>query len=506
VGLRNRGFACVSRWCQPGKRTSPRLASTRLRCVPIDTIKALRAATLAGAFALVCCGTASAEIVAPGVKSGMLALGSSGAPNVAYVRGTKLMVATRASKGKWRRAAAAAVPSGSEVMAFRVAGSGPVALVQSADDKRLFLVRKRSGGWQKIQIAGGLPGSVQLGWPGLALAGSGLPVVAYARWNRVTWNSQLLLVRIDARGRARSERVTAEGFPQSEVPPPAAPVFSKGRVHVIESYGYQTVVGTIEWYPDKKTWTGLFIDAGRGDFPIGPVLAAHNAAGTVYAAWTESIVGFDATPVTLAVRAAEAARSEFVLNRALTTALALPSSGPEIAANEWVGEGDFGLTGDHRVWAGAVVSRTTHVELDGWIAGLAAGGKSSRDVLLERPNGLAWFRARSGLTKHVTIHATPRGDGGVAVSGEVGGVNGGRVTVYRERLGSTRRAVGQATIRNGSFSLVDRSPAQPLLYRVVYTDPTSGIPYAALLRPKPDTNPFPGDDGDGGGDGEDDGG
>jgi hypothetical protein len=74
--------------------------------------------------------------------------------------------------------------------------------------------------------------------------------------------------------------------------------------------------------------------------------------------------------------------------------------------------------------------------------------------------------------------------------------------VYRERLGSARRAVGQATIRNGSFSLVDRSPAQPLLYRVVYTDPTSGIPYAALLRPKPDTNPFPGDDGDG----EDDGG
>ncbi len=434
----------------------------------------------------------------------MLALGPSDAPNVAYVRGTKVTVATRLAKGKWRRVAAAAVPSGSQVMAFRVGPSGPVALVQSGDDKRLFLVRKRSAGWQKIQIAGGLPGAVQLGWPGLALDGNGPPAIAYTRWNRVTWNTQLLLVRIDGRGRAHSQRITAEGFPQSEVPPPAAPVFVKGRVHVIESYGYQTVVGTIEWYPDKRTWTGLFIDVGRGDFPIGPVLAAHNSAGTVYAAWTESIVGFDATPVTLAVRAIEPT-SEFVLNRALTTGLALSSSGPEIAANEWVGEGDFGLSGDHQIWAGTVVSRTSHVELDGWIAGLAAGPKSSRDVLLERPAGLAWFRARSGLTRHVSIHATPRGDGGVTVSGEVAGVNGGKVTVYRERLGSTRRTIGQATIRSGSFSLVDRSPVQPLLYRVVYTDPTSGIPYAALLRPRLPTTPFPGEDegGDGDGDGDD---
>src|SRR5215468_5618413 len=96
---------------------------------PVDAIKVLRAASLAGAFALVCCGIASAEIVAPGVKDGMLALGPTDAPNVAYIRGTKAMVATRVSKGRWRRTAIAAVPSGSQVMAFRVGGSGPVALV-----------------------------------------------------------------------------------------------------------------------------------------------------------------------------------------------------------------------------------------------------------------------------------------------------------------------------------------------------------------------------------------
>jgi hypothetical protein len=417
----------------------------------------------------------------------MLALGPGDAPNVAYVHGEKVVVASRVAKGSWRRATAATVPSRSRVMAFRVGPSGPVLLVQSSDDRTLLVVRRRNAAWQKIRLAGGLPAPIRLGWPGLVLDEHGLPVVAYTRWNDVTANSQLLLVRVDARGRARSERVTAEGFPQSEVPPPATPLFVKGRVHAIESYGYHTVVGTIEWYPDKKTWTGIYIDVGRGDFPVGPVLAAHSSAGTVYAAWTESLAGFNATPVTLAVRAS-APRSEFVLDRALTTALALPSSGPEIAANEWVGDTDFGLEGADAVWAATVVSRRSTVELDGWIAGLAVGPKGGRDILLARRGGLEWFRARSALATRVTVQASPRPDGSVDVSGQVDGVRSGKVTIYRERLGSTRTVVGQASIANGSFSLVDRAPTLPLLYRVVYTDPASGIPYAALLRPKPPTD------------------
>ena len=455
-------------------------------------MKTLRSASLACALALICGGTASAEIVAPGVQSGILTLSANGTPNVAYVHGTKVVVASRVSKGNWRHAAAAAVPLGSRVMAFEVGSAGPVVLAQSADDRSLVLIRRVGATWRPIRLAGGLPSSVRLGWPGLALDGHGLPVVAYTRWSSVTHNSQLFLLRVDARGRATSEKITAEGFPQSYVAPPATPVIVNGKAHAIESYGYQTVVGTIEWYPDKRTWTGLFIDVGRGDFPIGPVLADRNSAGTLYAAWTESLIGFGATPVTLAVRIGHEASSEFVLDRALTTALTLPSSGPEIAANEWVSASDLGLEGEDQVWAGTVVSRTRQVELDGWIAGLAAGPHGRRDVLLSRSAGLSWFRSGSGLPRKLSIEATPLDDGSVSISGSAEGVGSGKVTVYRERPGTIRTAIGQASIANGSFSLVDTAPVQPLLYRAVYTDPAGGIPYAALLRPKVDTISLPG--------------
>ena len=114
--------------------------------------------------------------------------------------------------------------------------------------------------------------------------------------------------------------------------------------HVVESYGYRGVVGTIEWYPSKKDWTGLGLDAGIGDYPIGPVFAGLSPNGIMHAAWTESMLTFDleAAPVTLVDRR-RFASSAFVLDRALTSALALPSTGPEIAANQWISEYDLGL-------------------------------------------------------------------------------------------------------------------------------------------------------------------
>src|SRR3954451_21048989 len=68
------------------------------------------------------------------------------------------------------------------------------------------------------------------------------------------------------------------------------------------------------------------------------------------------MLGFGFVPVTLAVHRVGSieVHSEFVLDRALTTALALPPSGPEIAANEWVDDFDLGLDGDRDVWAGVV--------------------------------------------------------------------------------------------------------------------------------------------------------
>src|SRR4051794_39512282 len=341
-----------------------------------------RSAVLAFVIALVTGGGASAEVVARGVEDGQLALNARGTPSVAFVRGSSFIVATRTAPNRWAKAKAAAVSANSNVMAFAIGPDGPVALVQSADDRTLSIVRRHSVGWQTIRLARKLAPPYRLGWPGLAVGRRGAISVGYTRWNGATLNSRLLLARVDAKGRVRTERITREGFPKSLVPPPAMPVLVGARTHVIESYGYHGVLGTLEWYPDKKTWTGLNLDSGVGDFPLGPVLAGLSPSGVLHAAWTESLAFFGGSaPVTLAVRGREAS-SAFVLDRALATGLALPASGPEVAANEWVGGDELGVGGDAVVWAGTIVEGRSRIELDGWLAGLAVSPRRGRDVLL----------------------------------------------------------------------------------------------------------------------------
>ena len=438
-------------------------------------------AALACAGSLAATGTARAQIVARGAADGLLALGAKGTPLVAYVRGTRVVVATRAGSGKWRSANAATVTAGATVKAFKIGAAGPVALVQSSDDRTLVLVRKRGAGWQNVRIAT-VPATLALGWPGLALDAKGLPIVAYSRWNSLNLNTQLQLVRIDARGRMSTQSITRGGFPRSMVPPPAAPVLVGGRAHVVQSYGFDTVTGTFEWYPDGKTWTGLGLDVSRGEFPIGPVLAGL-LQGRLYAAWSMSMAAFDAVPVTLAERVTNAS-SEFVLDRALTTALALPSSGAEVAANQWVTADELGVGGDGVVWAGTIVSgdEPQPVQLDGWLGGLAVSPKGGRDILLERAGNLEWFRSPSKLETRVVIRAIPSTDE-VTVEGQLEGASSGSVTIYRERPDATREVAGTVRLSGGSFSFTDRTSTRPLLYRAVYTAPGTWIPYAALSRP-----------------------
>lgn len=430
--------------------------------------------------ALVAVGGASAEVVARGVQDGLLALNAKGSPSVAFVRGSALVIASRAAPKRWVQVKAAGVSPGSSVMAFEIGAAGPVVLVQSDDAREILLVRRRSIGWQTIDVAGKLPPPVQLGWPGLALDRRGLPVIGYTRWNGSTLHSRLLLAHVDGKGRVNARAITTEGFPQSLVPPPAAPVLFGGRAHVIESYGYRGVLTTLEWFPKGRTWLGLGLDAGLGDFPVGPVFAGVSPNGILHATWTESLAYFDATPVTLVDRG-RLASSRFVLDRALTAGLALPATGPEIAANEWVGPNELGLSGSDNAWAGTIVHAKSRVELDGWLGGLAVAPRGGRDVLLGGKAGLRWFRSPRRLVTRISIDATDEG-GGVALSGRVSGVNRGTVAIYRERPGQPRRAIGRVPVNGGAFSLVDRPSTRPLLYRAVYTDPATGIPYAALLR------------------------
>jgi hypothetical protein len=441
----------------------------------------LRSAAFGAAIALVCAGGASAEVVARGVPDGFLALSGKAVPSVAFVRGPTLYVSTRSATGRWTASAAASVSPGSTVTAFKIGAAGPVVLVESADVRTLLLVRRQSVGWQTIRLARVIAPRFRLGWPGLALDRAGLPVVAYTRWNGANLNSRLLLTRIDAKGRATTRRITEEGFPKSLVPPPAAPVLFGNVVHVVESYGYRGVLGALEWFPRGKSWLGFGLDTGVGDFPVGPVLAGLSPSGVLHAAWTESLTSFNTAPVTLAVRR-KIASSKFVLDRALVTGLALPSTGAEVAANAWVGRDAFGQSGERYAWAGTIARGKSSIELDGWLAGLAVAPRGARDLLLGGPEGLRWFRAPHRPDTRVTLQATDYGDS-IVLDGTVRGVPSGSVRIFRERPGEPRRAIGRAAITGGSFSFTDHPPTRPLLYRAVYTG-AGGVPYAALT-PEP---------------------
>jgi hypothetical protein len=68
------------------------------------------------------------------------------------------------------------------------------------------------------------------------------------------------------------------------------------------------------------------------------------------------------------------------------------------------------------------------------------------------------------------------------VEGRVEGAPDGLVQIYRE-VPTGRAALGSAELgADGSFSFQDAAPTSPTLYRAVYVDAVTGIPYASLLR------------------------
>jgi hypothetical protein len=437
------------------------------------------------AVAMAVTGSASAELVAR-VPDGMIAVSPTGKPLVGFVRGQELVIAQRTARGRWTQQRVARISKGSRVAAFEAGGAGPVAVIIGPGDRSLIVLRRKGARWLKTPLVGTLGADLTVGWPGLTLDRAGLPVVAYTRWHSRSLYSQLILTKIDARGKPHTQRVTAGGWPKSYTPPPAAPVIVRnGSVHVVETYGVSGAVGTIEWIPRSHTWIGLYLSAGRGGFPIGPMFAVPGRGSIVYAAWTEEFPGslFGGFPVTLATHGREITE-DVVSERGVTTDLAMTSHGPELAANEWVAADNFSFSFPQpdAVWAGTVTG-SGGSELDGRLAGLAAVPHSgAQDLLLSRPDGLWWFRSRS-LPVHVSLSAEARDDGTVALAGHVQGAHGGHVTIYREHSKTRRETAG--TVKpgvGGAFALVDTPRARPVFYRAVYTDPATGIPYAKLLR------------------------
>ena len=437
------------------------------------------------AVSLAVTGSASGELVAR-VPDGMIAVTPRGAPLVGYVSGTELLIAQRAGHGRWKQQRVAQIARGSRLAAFAAGNAGPVAVVIGPSDRSLAVFRRQQDRWAKTRLTGSLAPDLTLGWPGLTLDRRGMPVVAYTRWHTRSLFSQLILARVGTRG-AHTQRVTAGGWPKSYTPPPAAPVvLPNGSVHVVETYGVSGAVGTIEWTPRSKTWIGVYLSAGRGGFPIGPMFAAPGRGSVVYAAWTEEFPGslYGGFPVTIATHGREITEN-VVSERGVTTGLAMTRNGPVVAANEWVSADSFSfsVTEPDALWAGTVTGPGGS-ELDGRLAGLVAVPRSAaQDLLLSRPDGLSWFRTRGSLPVHVSLSAEARPDGTIALSGRVQGARGGKVTIYRERSKAIREPAGIAKLgAGGTFALVDSPRIRPTFYRAVYTDPATGIPYAKLLR------------------------
>src|ERR671935_3043887 len=103
----------------------------------------MRSVGLAVLVAFALAAGASAEVVAPRIQDGMLAVRPNGTPLVAYVRGTSLLVAARTSPGHWDAIRARSVAPGSTLAAFAAGASGPVTVVRGADERTLVLVRRR---------------------------------------------------------------------------------------------------------------------------------------------------------------------------------------------------------------------------------------------------------------------------------------------------------------------------------------------------------------------------
>lgn len=421
--------------------------------------EAVRRVLCSLALAAVWAAPAQAETVFAGpVSDARLAVGADGQPVVAYAAGGTLSLAVRGG-GTWPAATIGLPGSDTEIDGLAVAGSGAVSV----------LCRERSGSWLELvtQTARSLGRQLirpdvkdgVIGPAGLAVDRRGRPVVAYALW-LPSHRTYLRLVRVDARGRLTTSAITKGGFPSTTTLAGAAPVvLPSGKVRVVETYK----PAAIDWFPIPGGWKGQFLHSSALGIPTGRVEAAANGS-VVFAAWTEAFPTLGSPTVVLAVHAARTF-SGVVLENAVLADLLVTPGGAELAANRCVADAVCEALVDGH-------------ELDGIVAGYAAEAGGGRQVLLDGPGGLAWYRSPSTLSVAVSLTLA---NGQLA--GRVSGAQGGSVDVYRELSGGARTRIATVPLApDGSFAASDPTlgPAAPAAYRAVYVA-SDGIPYGALV-------------------------
>ena len=420
-------------------------------------------------LAVACAAVGDAAIVAPGADDAILALTPRGAPRVAYVSGSALFLASPRAGGRWRSVRIAALPSGRpRVAGLEVTDGGRAfVLVEDEEGRWLVLADRPRTRWRLRVVARELPAEAVLGPAGLTLDRVGKPAVAYA----FRLPDRRTFLRLVTGGSFRTIAITLEGFPESGVVPAAAPVrMPDGTIRVLETYAARGG-GAILWRYATGEWRGLFLSSSvGGTAPVGPVFA--EAAGPAFAAaWTLAGPAAGEFQARLA-RRPDRPQAEILHRRARVEAVLLTAGDVLVAASESVA----GLT------AGLLLAADS-TELDGRILGAAASAGGVRHLLLANPDGLSWYSTPVLQALEVSLRGAAGPEGTVQLSGRVGGRISGRVEIYRERSGVARELVGTAPIAaDGSFAAVDVPPTRPVLYRAVYRDELSGIPYASLLR------------------------
>ena len=407
-------------------------------------------------------GRAGAEIVTPTAGPGLLAVARDGSPRVAFLSGRDLAVARRGAAG-WTFARLGRVPGTRPVLAGLVVdGRGrPSVLVEAENGAWLALARPGA----KLRVVARPAKGAALGPAGLTLDRAGRPAFAYALQKR-TGKTWLRLVTLDGRGRLTIHGITKGGFPSSTQVPGAAPVLIGGRLHVVETY----TSSAIDWGPKRGGgWEGQFLFASLIGTPAGRVAAAADGA-SLWSSWTQ--LSGDAINVLLTL-SAQTQETSIVVPHGIFVSLLLESGRPEVGAYDWA------ELGDTFVYA-SVLSDIDgpFSELDGRLQGYAAAPGNRRQILLSTASGLEWFESPARPAVRVTLQADASGK----LAGRVDGANGGGVQLYRETA-TTRTPVATVELApDGSFDFQDAAPTSPTLYRAVYVDAATQIPYASLLR------------------------
>jgi hypothetical protein len=405
---------------------------------------------------------ARAEIVAPTRGPALLAVAPDGSPRVAFLSGRDLVLARRAAGG-WTFTRLGRVPGTRPVLA---------GLVVDGRGRSSVLVEQESGAWlalarpgAKLRVVARPRKGASFGSAGLTLDRSGRPAFAYVLRlaNAKTW---LRLVTLDARGRLHVHGITKGGFPASAQVPGAAPVLVGGRLHVVETF----TSAAIDWHPKHGGgWEGQFLFASRDGTPAGRVGAVADGTN-LWSSWTQ--VYGDAINVLLTL-SAQTQETGIVVDHGIFVSLLLDGGRPEVGAYDWA------ELNDTFVYAGVLADTGgPFSELDGRLVGYAAASGGKRQLLLETANGLEWFEAPARPSIRVSLSADSSGH----LTGRVDGGSGGVVQLYRE-TGTTRTSLANVELAaDGTFSYDDAAPTTPTLYRAVYVDQATNIPYASLLR------------------------